>query len=211
MPRPRKAAPKPRAYHHGDLKAALVAEAVELLRAQGPEALTLRGVARAAGVSQAAPYRHFTDRRELVAAVAESGFRRLQASMLERVQSGTGREGFKGIALAYVEFALANPAQYRIMFGPELATADDLPSLREASRGVLGFVAEGIRQLQSAGLIAAGDPWSIAVALWAMLHGLVLLWLDGIGEGVAPPMPVLLEDATRIMMFGMAGRAESAG
>nr|MDP9179551.1 TetR/AcrR family transcriptional regulator [Gemmatimonadota bacterium] len=70
-----------RPYHHGDLRQALVDAAIELLRKSGPEALTLRGAARAAGVSQAAPYRHFKDRRALVAAVADDGFRRLRLAM----------------------------------------------------------------------------------------------------------------------------------
>ncbi|HET9423724.1 MAG TPA: TetR/AcrR family transcriptional regulator [Gemmatimonadaceae bacterium] len=205
-PRPAK---RPSSYHHGDLKAALVEHAVAILRAEGPAALTLRGVARAAGVSEAAPYRHFADRRELVAAVAEDGFRKLQEAMFARVGQASGREGLKGFALGYVDFALANAAQYRVMFGPEVARTDDLPALRETSRGVLGFVAEGIQRLQAGGLVGPGDPWSMAVAIWGMLHGIVMLTLDGVSEGVAPPLDVLLQDATRIMMFGMAGKPES--
>src|SRR5215213_3394269 len=84
-----------RAYHHGDLRAALIRAGTELLRTEGPQALTLRAVARSAGVSAAAPYRHFADRRALVAAVAEQGFRRLQEAMLEAVQSAEGRLGLK--------------------------------------------------------------------------------------------------------------------
>ena len=197
----------PRAYHHGDLKAALVDAAVDILREEGPAALTLRGLARRAGVSQAAPYRHFTDRRALVAAVAERGFVRLQDAMLEGVQSAQGRLGLKQVAIAYVRFGLANPAEYRVMFGPEVAVTDDLPSLRQTSRAVLGFVAEGIAQLQKAGLVGNGDPRLMAVATWSTLHGLVMLSVDGQTADVAPTVDVLVEEATRIMMFGMAGRA----
>jgi len=197
-----------RSYHHGDLKAALVDAAVEILRAEGAEALTLRAVARRVGVSQAAPYRHFADRRALVAAVAEQGFRRLQQVMLARISAAQagGRGGLKQVALAYVEFGLANSAEYRVMFGPEVAITDDLPELRETGRSVLGFVAEGIRQLQNAGLVGAGDPWLMAVTTWATLHGLVMLTLDGQTAGVAPNVDALVEEATRIMMFGMAAR-----
>jgi AcrR family transcriptional regulator len=195
MTPPRKSArrPKRRSYHHGDLKDALVARAVDLLRA------------RAAGVSQAAPYRHFASRRELVGAVAEDGFRRLKAAMLAQMGKG-GRAALKGFAVAYVDFAMDNAAQYRIMFGPEMASTKDLPSLGATSREVLGFVTEGIRQLQTAGLVGKGDAASMAVAIWATLHGLVLLSLDGVTNNVAPPLERLLEDATRIMMFGMAPR-----
>ena len=200
MPRTRKS------YHHGALRETLIQKAVDLLRTEGLEALTLRGVARAAHVSQAAPYRHFADRRALLGAVAEDGFSRLGKEMLSHAHQGQGRDGFKGFAIAYVNFATANPAQYRLMFGPEIANHSDFPSLQQTSRGVLGFVAEGVRQLQAAGLVREGDPWSMAVALWSMLHGLVMINLDGISEGVAPALEVLLDDAMRIMMFGMAPR-----
>ncbi len=195
-----------RAYHHGDLKAALVDAAVEILRREGPEALTLREVARRVGVSQAAPYRHFTDRRALVAAVAERGFARLQQTMLEGVRSPDGRPGLKQVAVAYVRFGLANPAEYRVMFGPEVAITDDLPLLRDTARPVLGFVAEGIAQLQKAGLIGDGDPRLMAVATWSTLHGLVMLTLDGQTASVAPNVDVLVDEVTRMMMFGMARR-----
>ena len=199
---------KARAYHHGDLKAALVDAAVAILREEGLDALTLRAVAGRVGVSQTAPYRHFVDRRALVAAVAERGFARLQATMLERIQAvepGT-RLGLKQVALAYIQFGVNNPAEYRVMFGPEVAKTDDLPELRDTGRGVLGFVAEGIRQLQGAGLIGPGDPWLMASATWATLHGLVMLILDGQTKGIAD-VEQLVEESTRIMMFGMSGRA----
>jgi AcrR family transcriptional regulator len=204
-PAPRKRAPR-RGYHHGDLKAALVESAVEILREQGLEALTLRAVARRAGVSQAAPYRHFADRRALVAAVAEHGFLRLQAAMHETVGTASGRAALKQVALAYVKFARENSAEYRVMFGPEVAITDDLPDLRHTARSVLGFVAEGIVQLQRAGAVADGDAWMIAVAIWSMLHGLVMLSLDGQAASVTPDLDALVAEATRIMMFGMAPR-----
>ena len=204
---PSRRAPRKRGYHHGDLKETLVRVAADLLRRKGSAALTLRAVAREAGVSQAAPYRHFADRRALVAAVAERGFQRLQQAMLDKMRTTEGRVGLKQVALAYVEFGLGNPAEYRVMFGPELADTTDLPELRRTARSVLGFVAEGIRQLQSAGLVGAGDPWLMAVTTWSTLHGLVMLTLDGQTAGVSPNVDALVEEATRMMMFGMAGRA----
>ncbi len=210
-PRARRKTSPVRAYHHGDLKAALVAHAVEILRQEGVEALTLRAVARAAGVSQAAPYRHFVDRRALVAAVAEQGFQRLGHAMRERLARGDGRAGLREVAAAYVQFGLENPEEYRVMFGPEVARTDDFPSLRDTSRSVLAFVAHGIAQLQSAGLVGAGDPMLMAAATWSTLHGLVMLSLDGQTLGVAPSLDALLDETTRLMMFGMADRGVRAG
>lgn len=200
---------EPRSYHHGDLRPALIRAALDLLRAEGPEALTLRGVARAAGVSQTAPYRHFADRRQLVAAVAADGFRRMREAMLDAARSVEGPEGFRQIAFAYVRFAHAHPAEYRVMFGPEVARHAEFPDLRAESHGVLGFVGEGIRGLQAAGLVGPGDPAIMAVALWSMLHGLVMLSLDGQTDGVAPSLEALVEETTRLMMCGMARRAST--
>jgi AcrR family transcriptional regulator len=200
---------KGRAYHHGDLRAALLASALELLQKEGIEALSLRAVARAAGVSQAAPYRHFSDRRQLMGGIAAEGFRAMEQRMLwemQRASADSPRAGLRMVAVAYVQFGLENPALYRVMFGPEVAVTDDLPELRETGRGVLGFVAEGIRRLQAGGLIGAGDPWLMAVTTWSTLHGLVMLTLDGQTAGVAPSTDALVEEATRIMMFGMAAR-----
>jgi AcrR family transcriptional regulator len=199
-------APDARPYHHGDLRQALVRAAIDLLRTQGPEALTLRGVARAAGVSQTAPYRHFADRRDLVAAVAQDGFERMGAAMIDAMTRAEGRLGLKQVALTYVQFAHAHPAEYRIMFGPEVAHQQDLPALRGASHGVLDFVARGIAGLQQAGVIdAAADPHAYAVAIWSMLHGLVMLSLDEQTTDVVP-LEKLVETSTHIMMFGMAKR-----
>lgn len=205
--RPRAKRKRPDAYHHGDLKAALVACATDILKKSGPEALTLRAVARAAGVSEAAPYRHFADRRELVAAVAEDGFRRLQQAMITAIQKGGGgRDGLRDVAKAYVSFAHANPAEYHVMFGPEMANTVGLDGLRQTSRAVLGFVAQGIAELQKAGMIGPGDPALMAAVTWAQLHGLVMLSLDGQSAEVAPSIDVQVQEATRIMMFGMAPR-----
>ncbi len=201
---PKRKTAEPKAYHHGDLHEALVQSAGQLLREGGPEALTLRAVARHAGVSQAAPYRHFADRRALVASVAEQGFRRLQDAMLDAAQRGDGREGLKQLAVAYVTFAHKNPAEYRIMFGPEVAVRTDLPELRETSRGVLDFVQRGIEALQEAKLIAPGNAAAIAAAIWSMLHGLVMLSLDKQTVGLGVSLNQLLEQSARIMMFGMA-------
>src|SRR3712207_4087171 len=100
-----------RPYHHGDLRRALLDASLDLLRTSGPEALTLRGVARAAGVSQTAPYRHFADRAALVAGVAEDGFRRLFIRLRQAVGTPpapgeTERAGLQRLALEYLRFAL---------------------------------------------------------------------------------------------------------
>lgn len=196
-----------RPYHHGDLRAALLASARRILHEQGLEALTLRAAARAAGVSQTAPYRHFADRRALMGAVAASGFRELEEAMGAAMAAGGGRTGFKGVALAYVGFARAHPSLYRVMFGPEVANTNDLPELAEVSRSALGFVRHGVQQLQAAGLVKEGDPALMAVGLWASLHGLVLLILDGQAATVTDDVDELVDATAQLLMFGLAPRA----
>jgi AcrR family transcriptional regulator len=209
MKRAAKSASENRPYHHGDLRSALLEHAGKILRAEGLEALTLRAVARAAGVSQTAPYRHFADRRALMAAIAAEGFGELHRAMGAAMSDGGGREGFKGIALAYVRFAVANPALYRVMFGPEVANTADLPELASASRGSLRFVQAGLEQLQAAGLVRAGDAAVMAIACWAALHGTVSLILDGQAETVTD-VDTLVDATAQLVMFGLAPRSDSA-
>ena len=199
----------PRSYHHGDLKRALLEAALTLLRTEGVEGLTLRAVARAAGVSPAAPYRHFADRRALLGAIAEDGFRRFGEALRNAMSSAPGPLGFRQVAYAYVRFAHENPAEYRVMFGAEVAQTEDLPGLQQTSRGVLEFVGGGLRALQAAGRVGPGDPSMMALAVWASLHGLVMLSLDGQTADVAPSLDALVEQMTGMIMFGLAPRGEA--
>jgi AcrR family transcriptional regulator len=209
MPR----AKRPATYHHGDLRRALVDAAVPLLRTGGAEGLTLRAVAREAGVSQTAPYRHFADRAALVAAVADDGFRRLHKRLTAaarapgrttgRVQH-TARGGLQAIALAYVRFALEHPEEYRVMFGREVAAA---PAAEGSARQeVFALLRDGIATLQTQGLVRGGDPSVIALSAWSLVHGLAMLALDGQLSGrQMPSAEALTMQSTELLMFGMAG------
>jgi AcrR family transcriptional regulator len=210
---PRSRSAPRREYHHGDLRRALLAAAARLLRAAGPDALTLRAVARAAGVSQTAPYRHFADRRALVVALAEESFAELERDLLRAAAAPeavigapqqTPRGGLQAIALQYVRFALAHPSEYRVMFGAELsADGARLPSRQK----VFTFLRVGIERLQEGGLIGPGDSDQLALTCWALVHGLVMLALDGQLHGNEALTPESLTlTATEALMFGLAGR-----
>jgi AcrR family transcriptional regulator len=114
MSQPKTAEPRP--YHHGDLRRALVDAARRLLEAEGPSALSLRAVAREAGVSPAAPYHHFKDKAELLDAVAHEGWEIMGAQMAEAKASTTGMQQLTALGVAYVCFARDNPALYRVMY-----------------------------------------------------------------------------------------------
>ena len=205
--RPRSA---PQSYHHGDLREALVEAALAILGHGSVAALTLRAAAREAGVSPAAPYRHFADRDALIAAVAERGF----AALFDRMRASVARapaspeRGLQEIAVAYLRFALDRPAEYRVMFGPELADRTRHAGLKQASTQVFALLAEGIGGLQRAGRVRAGDVHAMALSAWALVHGLAMLALDGrAADGEATALERLGRTATELLMFGMAAPA----
>lgn len=194
-------------YHHGSLRTALVSGAVELLRQGGPEALTLRAVARHVGVSQTAPYRHFEDRRALVAAVAEDGFTRMAAYIQRSIKQGpAGLEAFRRGLRAYVRFAAKHPAEYRIMFGAELAERADLPGLQTAARAALEVLRAGIARLQGAGIFSDGDAHTRAVSVWGMLHGVAMLIIDKQAGATQRSVEELIDASIELAVLGLNQR-----
>jgi len=168
-----------RAYHHGDLRAALISAATELLSEEGGErGISLTAAAARAGVSAAAPYRHFADKEALLAAVAEAGFRRLRDALAEAAAARAGLERLAAVGAAYVKFAREAPASFRLMFG---ADVDKLrhPSLLEAAFAALGTLLAVVSEAQGAGVLAGDDPSRVAVPLWGLVHGLATLQASG--------------------------------
>jgi AcrR family transcriptional regulator len=169
------------AYHHGNLRVALVEAALRLVETEGVEAATLRGAARLAGVSQAAPYRHFADKQALLAGVAEAGFLALTRLMRRAGEPHTADTiaRLRALGLAYVEFATAHPAQFRVMFGRVAPDRSAYPSLSQAAGETFGLLVEAIRSCQREGHVHPGDPDELALCAWAGVHGLASLAVDG--------------------------------
>ncbi|GAA3576664.1 TetR/AcrR family transcriptional regulator [Amycolatopsis ultiminotia] len=168
----------------------LIRTASELLTGSGVEAVTLRGIAKAAGVSHGAPLRHFSGRAELLSAVATVGFDQL-LDRGTRLPTGTPRERVTAACHAYVDFAVTNPAMFELMFRRDLIDPDE-PQLVAASSAVFDYFAELVRlDLEEASVsrVRPGtDPRLVAASLWAALHGLAQLWLWGglAGASFAP-------------------------
>ena len=196
-------------YHHGDLKPALQAAALELVRRHGPEGFTLREAARAAGVAPAAPYRHFPSRRALLAAVAEAGHAQLQAAMRRAAPARRPPvERLRGMGLAYVRFARRDPARFRLMFSPELADRTALPALDAASRATLELLLSVVRDARADGQTREVEPHVVALACWSLTHGLATLLLDGQLDGtpLERRTDAALADAlVRMLYRGFAG------
>jgi AcrR family transcriptional regulator len=166
-------------YHHGDLERALLRAALRTIQRRGLDGLTLRGVGRDVGVSQTALYRHFADKAALLGAVAREGFRLLREALLEaRERAGRGRPGFEAMGEAYVRFAVANPSHYRVMFGAPLDEAAD-PDLAREGAAAFQVLVDALLEQQRDGLVRADDPLHLALFIWALVHGVAMLAIDG--------------------------------
>jgi AcrR family transcriptional regulator len=152
-------------YHHGDLRPALLRAAARLLEKEGAAALSLRELARRAGVSHNAPYRHFADREALLAALAADGFR-----LLGEALAGAAR---REMGEAYVRFALAHPQRFRLMFGGHVSLSRH-GELEQAAASPYQALVAAFRAEPS-----IADPETAAAAAWSLVHGLSHLLLDG--------------------------------
>jgi AcrR family transcriptional regulator len=166
-------------YHHGDLRAALVLAAIELLEESGETELSLRAVARRAGVSPAAPYRHYADREALVSAVAAVGYRELAERLAAAHPAPSTPEQLASVAIAYVQFALERPALFRIMFGEPCDRDNDE---RVAATTAVSAYVRSIAQRT----FPQADAEALATAIWALVHGLAFLYLDGKLDALTP-------------------------
>src|SRR5262245_34667033 len=183
VPRPRRK--EPDRYHHGDLRQALLQEALRTIKAEGVERLTLRGIGESLGVSRTALYRHFADKSALLAEVASQGFRRLRESLLEAwKEGGAGQDGLDAMGVAYVRFALQNPSHYRVMFGEFVGSRKPEGALEDEGRGAFQALVDALIALQKAGRVREDDPLQLARFIWAAVHGISMLAIDGfLGTG----------------------------
>jgi len=172
---------KPRGrYHHGSLRRALVDEAVRTIQRSGVDALTLRSVGAALGVSRTALYRHFADKDALLAVVAREGFVVLKRT-LDRARAGasTARDQLTAMGAAYVRFAIDNQAHYQVMFGRFLERCRDEPELIADAGAAFQALLDMIADLQRAKLIRQGDARELSHFVWAAVHGIAMLAING--------------------------------
>jgi AcrR family transcriptional regulator len=174
-----KAMRTPRSYHHGNLKQALLEASLDLIRTAGPGAFTLREVARRAGVSHNAPYRHFRDKEELLAALAAEGFDRLTAAMTKAAEPAPSPlERFRSSGRGYVEFALRYPQHFAVMF--EGSWRFELyPQTQAAGGRAFGILVRDVEECQSEGVLPPGDARPFALLAWSMVHGVAKLAISG--------------------------------
>lgn len=179
MPVKRAKAPRRDSYHHGDLKNALTSAALSLVAEKGPKGFTLTEAARRAGVSAAAPYRHFADKADLLATVAEQGFNALHADLVAGADSAADpKERVVELGRIYVRWAVAHPDHYQVMFGVE-SLKEEHVSLAVAGEQAFGELLGAITKCQEAGIHQGQDPREIAGPLWSLVHGIASLAIGG--------------------------------
>jgi AcrR family transcriptional regulator len=214
---------KERSYHHGNLKKTLLDATVKLIAKVGPRAFTLREVARLAKVSHNAPYRHFRDKEELLAAVAAEGFERLADSMTETAApAGDALQALLLAGRGYVQFALQWPEHFSVMFD-HCQDLDAYPDYAASAQRAFQVLLDHVARAQGSGQLPAGDPNPLAITCWSMVHGIAKLAISGLlpfdsqdlilaftgqatrmlAEGMQPPRNKVLAPA--------GSRARSAG
>ena len=194
-----------KSYHHGDLRRALLDSALAIIEEQDVSTLSLRQVARRAGVSHTAPYRQFADKEELLAAVAEEGFQEFSRYLEQaRDAESTSLNQLQATGNAYVEYALRYPTHYRVMFGSYCHDADAFPSLTTTANQSFQILVEIIEAGQATEDIKPGEPQLLALANWSLVHGLAMLLLDnrlGIKKDATQP---LIQKTIELMEHGVA-------
>jgi AcrR family transcriptional regulator len=183
-------------YHHGNLRTALLEAARALIQEAGVEALTLRAVARRAGVTTGAPYHHFADKAALVTALARQGLEELDHLFRTTIaEINEPDQQLEALGLAYVFYAIDHPAEFRIMFRPELGAPLDLGEPMQAL--VFRNLIAVVDRCRAAAGIVDGQRDAAAIAAWSMVHGLAALLVDG-------PLAPLAVDREHVRELAMA-------
>jgi AcrR family transcriptional regulator len=198
-----------RPYHHGNLRRALLDEALATIRAEGVGGVTLREIGARLGVSRTALYRHFADKRALLTAVASEGFRTLRQQLVTAwEEGGRGDAAFHSMGVAYVRFAVANPAHYRVMFGGFVDPQAQDPELAAEAEGAFQALVDALAALQHDAVVRGDDTVLMARYVWALVHGVATLAIDGqLREPGA--VEALMRYAFERLRTGIAVNAES--
>ena len=168
-------------YHHGNLREALLQAAIDSIRTDGVDHLSLRALARSVGVSQTAPYRHFADKNTLLAELAADAFAELASTTAACIRpEHSASDNMQQSGEAYLRYALHNPEKYRLMFGTAISNREQYPNLVDTGTRAFGILLRLIEQGVASGEFIQQPPLLLANACWSNIHGFALLSIDGI-------------------------------
>jgi AcrR family transcriptional regulator len=192
-------------YHHGNLRRELLEHAERSLADGGVQALSLRELARRAGVSHGAPRRHFADKQALLDALAQSGFEQLGRELATALAAASPefQSRATAFATAYVKFATQHAALLELMFAAK-HQPDATDSLREAAVAAFAVPIQLIADAQAAGEVVPGDPAGVATVFWAALHGLASMANGGLIDGAA--LDAMVGEAVERILLGLQPR-----
>lgn len=182
-------------YHHGNLRRALIDAALDMIAEHGVKSLSIREVAKKAGVSHAAPYRHFKDKENLLCAVAIEGFDLVIQDTLNRFEQFKEDPlmRFRESGLAYIDFAAAYPSHYRVMFSSgEHNVSEDL---EKRSSEAFMILYTSIAECQAEKLVRPLDTFELAMAAWSIVHGYAMLVIDGFIKDPSERLKYIITDA----------------
>ena len=193
-----------RSYHHGNLKSALLDAGVALIGEVGPQGFTIREVARRAGVSHNAPYRHFGDKDELLEAIAVEGFERLTIAIKKvSLPGATAVDRLRLCGCAYVDFALRWPQHFLVMF--DMRERDTVGE--NAFQTLLQFIVKS----QKEGALPEGDPHPLALMAWSLVHGIAKLAISGNLPYTSKQVLEFTQDASKAFVTGMGSLKQPGG
>ncbi|MCA6061764.1 TetR/AcrR family transcriptional regulator [Thalassolituus sp. ST750PaO-4] len=168
-------------YHHGNLREALLSAAVDSIREQGAENLSLRALARVVGVSQTAPYRHFADKNGLLVELARQTFDELSGITSDCIDpSLSSAENLLRAGEAYLRYAIANPEKYRLIFGSSITNREQYPQLRTSAHSAFNVLLQLMAEGAQRGEFLNTEPMILANNCWSSIHGFALLTIDGV-------------------------------
>lgn len=181
-------------YHHGNLRPELLRTAATVIAQEGVEKLTMRVLSQQVGVSRTAAYRHFSDKTDLLCAVAEDGFKKLTLA-LHKVNQEPRMDSFQRFrktGMAYIHFALSFPGYYQLMFGHDIIKRKRSARFSETVQATFNELLTSIETCRKEGTIHQGDPLYLANTVWAWAHGISMLLIDGQIDASGGIMPTLL-------------------
>ena len=198
-------------YHHGDLRRKIIDEALFWIERENIISLSLRGIARRLGVSHNAPYRHFPDKESLLVEIAEIGFSQLNRALEQALdcQADNDRERLENIGVAYIRYAVANQAYYRVMFSDCQLICDKYPKLNQIFEQAFMVLLNVIKVGQEAKVFIAEDSRQLARVCWSLTHGVSMLAIDNQFTISEEKLLELARMATRIVSRGLSKEQKS--